>query len=339
MINRIIDFSVQHKFLVLACAALACLGGWWSIQALPLDAMPDLSETQVIIYSHWDRSHDIIEDQVTYPIVTALVGAPKVKTVRGVSDFGYSYVYVVFEDGTDLYWARSRALEYLSAVQSRLPEGVKAEIGPDATSLGWVYQYALVDTSGKHSLADLRSYQDWNLRYYLRAVPGVAEVAPVGGYTRQYQVNLDPNRLEAYGIPIRRVVEAVREGNNEAAGRLLEFGGTEYMIRGRGYAQSLQDFQNIVLEASEDGTTIRIKDVGEVVEGPELRRGLADLDGEGEVVSGVVIMRNGENALEVIDRVKQKLGEIAPTLPEGVRIIPVYDRSELIHRDRKSTRL
>ena len=332
MINRIIDFSVQHKFLVLACAALACLGGWWSMQALPLDAMPDLSETQVIIYSRWDRSPDIIEDQVTYPIVTAMTGAPKVKTVRGVSDFGYSYVYVIFEDGTDLYWARSRTLEYLSGVQSHLPEGVKAEIGPDATALGWVYQYALVDTSGKHSLADLRSYQDWYLRYYLRAVPGVAEVAPVGGYTRQFQVNVDPNRLQAYGIPIRRVVEAVRNGNEEVGGRLLEFGGTEYMVRGRGYAKSLEEFGNIVLEANADGTPIRIKDVGQVVEGPELRRGLADLDGKGEVVSGIIVMRSGENALAVIDRVKKKIAEVTPALPEGVKIVPVYDRAEFIHR-------
>lgn len=332
MINRIIDFSVQHKFLVLVCAALACIGGWWSMQALPLDAMPDLSETQVIIYSRWDRSPDIIEDQVTYPIVTAMTGAPKVKTVRGVSDFGYSYVYVIFEDGTDLYWARSRALEYLSGVQSHLPEGVKAEIGPDATALGWVYQYALVDTSGKHSLADLRSYQDWYLRYYLRSVPGVAEVAPVGGYTRQFQVNVDPNRLQAYGIPIRRVVEAVRSGNEEVGGRLLEFGGTEYMVRGRGYATTLEEFGNIVLDASTDGTPIRIKDVGQVVEGPELRRGVADLDGKGEVVSGIVIMRSGENALAVIDRVKQKIGDVTPSLPEGVKIVPVYDRSEFIHR-------
>ena len=220
MINRIIDFSVKHKLLVLASAAVACIFGWWAMMSLPLDATPDLSETQVIIYSRWDRSPDIVEDQVTYPIVTAMLGAPKVKTVRGVSDFGYSYVYVIFEDGTDLYWARSRALEYLSSVQSRLPEGVKTELGPDATALGWVYQYALVDTSGKHSLADLRSYQDWYLRYYLHAVPGVAEVAPVGGYTRQYQVNVDPNRLQAYGIPIRRVVEAVRSGNEEVGGRL-----------------------------------------------------------------------------------------------------------------------
>jgi Cu(I)/Ag(I) efflux system membrane protein CusA/SilA len=332
MIDRIIDFSVKHKMFVLLGVAVACVFGWWSMMALPLDATPDLSETQVIIYSRWDRSPDIIEDQVTYPIVTAMTGAPKVKTVRGVSDFGYSYVYVVFQDGTDLYWARSRTLEYLSGVLPRLPEGVKAELGPDATALGWVYQYALVDTSGKHSLADLRAYQDWNLRYYLRAVPGVAEVAPVGGYTRQFQVNVDPNRLQAYGIPIRRVVEAVRSGNSEVGGRLLEFGGTEYMIRGRGYAKSIDEFKNIVLQASADGTPIRIKDVGDVVEGPDLRRGVADLDGKGEVVSGIVIMRNGENALAVIDRVKQKIAEITPGLPEGVKIVPVYDRSELIHR-------
>jgi Cu(I)/Ag(I) efflux system membrane protein CusA/SilA len=332
MINRIIDFSVQHKFLVLACAALACIGGWWSMQALPLDAMPDLSETQVIIYSRWDRSPDIIEDQVTYPIVTAMTGAPKVKTVRGVSDFGYSYVYVIFEDGTDLYWARSRTLEYLSGAQSHLPDGVKAEIGPDATALGWVYQYALVDTSGKHSLADLRSYQDWYLQYYLRSVPGVAEVAPVGGYTRQFQVNVDPNRLQAYGIPIRRVVEAVRSGNQEVGGRLLEFGGTEYMVRGRGYAKSLEEFGNIALDSSADGTPIRIKDVGQVVEGPELRRGIADLDGKGEVVSGIIVMRSGENALAVVNRVKRKIAAVTPALPEGVKIVPVYDRSEFIHR-------
>jgi len=332
MINRVIDFSVKNKLLVLAVIAAACVGGWWAMRSLPLDATPDLSETQVIIYSRWDRSPDIIEDQITYPLVTAMTGAPKVKTVRGISDFGYSYVYVIFEDGTDLYWARSRVLEYLSGVQSRLPEGVKTELGPDATALGWIYQYALVDTSGKHSLADLRSYQDWNLRYYLRAVPGVAEVAPVGGYTRQYQVNVDPNRLEAYGIPLRRVIDAVRSGNEEVGGRLLEFGGTEYMVRGRGYATSLEDFGNIVLQANADGTPIRIKDVGQVVEGPELRRGTADLDGKGEVVSGIVIMRSGENALAVIDRVKEKIAQITPSLPEGVKIVPIYDRSELIRR-------
>jgi Cu(I)/Ag(I) efflux system membrane protein CusA/SilA len=331
MINRIIDFSVRHKLAVLAIIAVACIAGWRAMVTLPLDATPDLSDTQVIVFSHWDRSPDIVEDQVTYPIVTALLGAPRVKTVRGFSDFGYSYVYVIFEDGTDLYWARSRTMEYLSSVLPRLPDGVKTELGPDATALGWIFQYALVDTSGQHSLADLRSYQDWYLRYYLRSVPGVAEVAPIGGYTRQYQVNLDPNRLRAYGIPVTRVVEAVRSGNNESSGRLLEFGGTEYMVRGRGYARSLEDFENIPLSVSDTGSQIRIKDVGQVAMGPDLRRGLADLDGTGEAVSGIVVMRNGENALDVIDRVKAKIKEIEPGFPAGVKIVPIYDRSELIH--------
>jgi len=330
VINRIVDFSVENKLLVIVAAAMLCILGWWAMHTVPLDAIPDLGEKQVIILSRWDRSPDVVEDQVTYPIVTAMTGAPHVKTVRGFSDFGYSYVYVIFDDGTDLYWARSRTLEYLSSVQSRLPEGVKTELGPDATGLGWVYQYALVDTTGKHSLADLRSTQDWSLRYYLKAVPGVAEVAPIGGFTRQYQVNVDPNRLQAYNIPISRVVDAVRGGNSESGGRLLEFGGTEYMVRGRGYAQSLEDFGNIVLLAGDKGTPIRIKDVGSVTYGPDLRRGVADLDGKGEVVSGVVIMRTGENALDVINRVKARIKEIEPGLPAGVKIIPVYDRSELI---------
>jgi len=331
MISRIIDFSVRHKLAVLSIIAACAIAGWQAMLRVPLDATPDLGDTQVIIFSHWDRSPDIIEDQVTYPIVTALLGAPHVKTVRGFSDFGYSYVYVIYEDGTDLYWARSRTMEYLSGVLPRLPEGVKTELGPDATSVGWIFQYALVDRSGKLSLADLRSYQDWYLRYYLRSVPGVAEVAPVGGYTRQYQVNLDPNRLRAYGIPVSRVVEAVRAGNNESSGRLLEFGGTEYMVRGRGYARSIEDFENIPLRVSETGSQIRIKDVGQVVLGPDVRRGLADLDGTGEVVSGIVVMRSGENALDVINRVKAKIQEIEPGFPAGVQLIPVYDRSQLIH--------
>src|SRR6202521_5632933 len=331
MINRIIDYAIKHKQSVLILTAAACIAGWWAMVTLPVDAIPELGETQVIILSHWDQTPNLIEDQVTYPIVTAMLGAPRVKTVRGFSDFGYSYVYVVFEDGTDLYWARSRIMEYLSSVVTRLPEGVKTELGPDATALGWIYQYALVDSSGKNSLADLRSYQDWYLSYYLRSVPGVAEVAPIGGYTRQYQVNLDSNRLRAYGIPVSRVVEAVRGGNNESSRRLLEFGGTEYMVRGRGYARSLEDFENIPLGVSDTGSQIRIKDVGQVVLGPDLRRGLADLDGTGEVVSGIVVMRNGENALDVIDRVKAKIKEIEPGFPAGVKLIPIYDRSELIH--------
>ncbi len=332
MINRIIDFSVEHRFVVFLLVAAACIAGWWSMQRLALDAIPDLSDTQVIVYSRWDRSPDIIEDQVTYPIVSAMLGAPKVKAVRGFSDFGYSYVYVIFEEGTDIYWARSRTLEYLSGVFPGLPQGVKTELGPDATGLGWIFQYALVDKSGKHSLAELRSYQDWYLRYYLKAVPGVAEVAPIGGFSKQYQVNVDPNRLQAYGLSISDVVDAVRGGNNEAAGRLIEFGGTEYMVRGRGYAKSLADFENILLTTSEAGSPIRIKDIGPVALGPDQRRGVADLDGTGEVVSGIVVMRQGQNALDVIKRVKEKLEEIRPGLPEGVKVVPIYDRSELILR-------
>ena len=332
MINRIIDFSVENKVVVFALVLAACVAGWWSMHRVALDAIPDLSDTQVIIYSRWDRSPDIVEDQVTYPIVTAMLGAPKVKAVRGFSDFGYSYVYAIFEDGTDIYWARSRTLEYLSGVLPRLPQGATTEIGPDATALGWVFQYALIDTAGKHTLAEIRSYQDWYLRYYLKSVAGVAEVAPLGGFGRQYQVNLDPNRLQAYGITVNRVIDAVRAGNNDVSGRLIEFGGTEYMVRGRGYARSLQDFGNIVLTASESGTAIRVKDVGQVTIGPDLRRGVCDLDGQGEVVSGIVIMRQGENALDVIERVKAKLREIEPGLPTGIRVIPIYDRSELIRR-------
>lgn len=332
MINRIIDFSINNKFIVIALVAIGCIAGWSATHNMALDAIPDLSDTQVIIYSRWDRSADIIEDQVTYPIVSAMVGAPKVTAVRGFSDFGYSYVYIIFENGTDIYWARTRTLEYLSAVLPKLPDGVNTELGPDATSLGWVYQYALVDKSGKNSLADLRSYQDWSLRYYLKSVSGVAEVAPVGGFGKQYQVNVDPNRLQAYGIAINRVVEAVRQGNTDVAGRLIEFGGTEYNIRGLGYARSIEDFENIVLSASDSGTPIRVKDVGQVVIGPDIRRGLADLDGEGDVVSGIVIMRQGQNALDVIDRVKAKIKEIEPGLPPGAEIVTVYDRSDLILR-------
>lgn len=330
MINRIIDFSVNNRAIVFFLTAAAVLAGWWAMHTVSLDAIPDLGDTQVIIYSRWDRSPDVMEDQVTYPIVTSMLGAPRVKTVRGFSDFGYSFVYVIFEDGTDIYWARSRTLEYLSGVLQGLPEGVRTELGPDATGLGWVFQYVLVDQSGERSLADLRSLQDWYLRYHLKSVPGVAEVAPLGGFVRQYQVNLDPIRLQAFGITINRVVEAVRGSNIEVGGRLIEFGGTEYMVRGRGYAQSAQDFESIVLKASETGTPIRVKDVGHVTLGPDIRRGISDLDGQGEAVSGIVIMRHGQNALEVIDRVKARLKEIEPGLPRGVTIVPIYDRSVLI---------
>ncbi|HUQ91913.1 MAG TPA: CusA/CzcA family heavy metal efflux RND transporter [Bryobacteraceae bacterium] len=332
MINQVIEFSGRNKIIVFLLVAVLIAAGWWSMMALPLDAIPDLSETQVIVYSRWDRSPDIMEDQVTYPIVSAMLAAPGVRTVRGFSDFGYSYVYIIFEEGTDIYWARSRTLEYLSGVLPKLPKGVNTELGPDATGIGWVFQYVLYDTSGKRDLAQLRSLQDWFLRYQLQSVPGVAEVAPLGGFVRQYQVNVDPNRLRSYKIPIDRVVEAVRRGNNDVGGRLVEMSGAEYMVRGRGYAQSTADLANIVLTSSETGVPVRIRDVGTVELGPDIRRGVVDLDGLGDVVSGTVIMRQGENALRVINRVKAKLEEIQPGLPAGVKVLPVYDRSELILR-------
>ena len=337
MIDRIIDWSIRHKLAVILAVVLASAFGWWSIAHTRLDAIPELGDTQVIILSRWDRSPGLVETQITYPIVTAMLGAPHVKAVRGVSDFGYSYVYVIFDDNTDLYWARSRTLEYLSGVLGKLPEGARTELGPDATSLGWIFQYALVDTTGQHSLSDLRAYEDWNLRYRLRSVPGVADVAPIGGFSRQYQVNLDPNKLKGHGLTIAQVVEAVRGGNSETSGRLLDFGGTEYMVRGRGYATSIQDFENIVVATPQDGPPIVVKDLGEVVIGPDLRRGIADLNGAGEVVSGIVIMRSGENALQVIDRVKARLKDIEQTLPPGLKIVPIYDRSQLIHRTIDST--
>jgi len=332
VIDAIIEYSARNKFLVFLLTGFLMLAGYWSMRSIPLDAIPDLSDTQVIIYSRWDRSPDIIEDQVTYPLVTAMLGAPRVKAVRGFSDFGYSYVYVLFEDGVDIYWARSRVLEYLSAVQSRLPAEVKTELGPDATGVGWVFQYALQDTSGKHSLAELRSVQDWFLRYHLKAVPGVAEVAPIGGFVRQYQVNVDPRKLQAFNIPIAEVVEAVRKGNNDVGGRLLEFAGAEYMVRGRGYAKSTEDIGDIALLRNASGIPIKIRDVGTVTLGPEIRRGVTDLDGTGDVVAGIVVMREKENALAVIERVKEKLKEIEPGLPKGVKVITTYDRSELILR-------
>jgi copper/silver efflux system protein len=331
MIERLIGFSIRKKALVLLVIAAACAAGAWSMLHMPADAMPDLGDTQVIVFSRWDRSPDIIEDQVTNPIVTALTGAPRVRSVRGVSDFGYSYVYVIFDEGTDLYWARSRTLEYLSAVTSRVPEGVRTELGPDASGLGWIMQYVLEDDSGKHSLAELRAYQDWYLKSYLKKVPGVAEIATVGGFVQQYQVNVDPDRLRAYGIPIAKVTEAVRATNQETGARLLEFGGAEYMIRGQGYVRSTADLEETVL-ASKNGTPIRIKDVGQVILGPDIRRGTSDLDGRGEVVSGIVIMRQGSNALDVIAHVKARLKEIAPGMPAGVRVVPIYDRSDLIQR-------
>jgi len=331
MIARIIRFSAENRYLVLAGSIVALVIAWHSMRTIPLDALPDLSDTQVIVYSRWDRSPDIVEDQVTYPITTALLGAPRVKAIRGFSDFGFSYVYVIFEDGTDMYWARTRVLEYLSKIVPQLPSGVKTELGPDATSVGWVFQYALVDRSGKHSSDELRSYQDWFLRYAVQSVPGVSEVATVGGQVRQYQVTVNPNALAAYKLPLDAVIDAVRKGNNDVGGRLVELSGREYMVRGRGYVKGIRDIESLVLKA-QAGTPVLVKDVATVALGPEMRRGIADYNGEGDVVGGIVVMREGENALNVIDRVKAKLEEVKPSLPPGVEVVTTYDRAELIGR-------
>jgi Cu(I)/Ag(I) efflux system membrane protein CusA/SilA len=338
MIEKIIEFSAKNKYIVLIFAAAAIVGAVYAIRNIPLDAIPDLSDTQVIIYSRWDRSPDVIEDQVTYPIVTAMLGAPKVKAIRGYSDFGFSYVYVIFKDGTDIYWARSRTLEYLSKITPRLPQGVQTEMGPDATSVGWVYQYALVDKSGTNDLAQLRSFQDWYLRYWLQGVPGVAEVASVGGFQKQYQVNVNPNALQAYNIPLMKVIEAIRDGNNDVGGRLVEFSGKEYMVRGRGYAKSVKDIEDIVVKNDMSGTPVLVRNVAQVGLGPEIRRGVADLDGQGDTVGGIVIMRSGENALNVINRIKEKLKETQPSLPAGVEVVTTYDRSVLIKRSIETLR-
>jgi Cu(I)/Ag(I) efflux system membrane protein CusA/SilA len=333
MIEKIIEFSCRNKFFVIMMTLVALVGSYQVLNRMPLDAIPDLSDTQVIIYSKWDRSPDIIEDQVTYPIVTALLGAPKIKTIRGVSDFGYSYVYVIFEDGTDLYWARSRIVEYLNKISSQLPAGVRTEIGPDATSVGWVFQYTLVDESKKLNLAELRTIQDWTLRFHLQALPGVSEVASIGGFVKQYQVNVNPHRLQGYGVSLSKLVEAIKKGNQDTGGRVIEISGTEYMVRGRGYAKSIEDIENIVVTTDEQThVPILVKHLARVQLGPDMRRGVTDFNGMGDAVGGIVIMRQGENALNVIDRVKTKLKELEPSLPPGVKVIPVYDRSGLINR-------
>ncbi len=329
LLSRIIRFSAENRFLVIAASILLLALSVWTMRRIPMDALPDLSDTQVIVYSKWDRSPDLVEDQVTYPIVTSLLGAPKVKAVRGLSDFGYSYVYVIFEDGTDLYWARSRVMEYLSKITSNLPPGVKTELGPDATSVGWVYQYALVDRTGRHSSDELKQHQDWFLKFALQSVPGVAEVASVGGQGRQMQIQMDPQKMASHRVTVDQLVAAVKGANSEVGGRLVESAGREYMVRGRGYARTPQDFAGAVLR-SENGTPVRLGDVATASFGPEMRRGVTDLDGLGDAVSGIVIMRQKENALEVIRAVKAKLAELKQGLPAGVEIVPVYDRSELI---------
>jgi Cu(I)/Ag(I) efflux system membrane protein CusA/SilA len=328
--SKIIRFSAHNPLLILVITGIMLIISYYSIKNIPLDAIPDLSDTQVIVYSRWDRSPDIIEDQVTYPIITGLLGAPKVKVIRGFSDFGYSFVYVIFQDGTDIYWARSRVLEYLSRIQSRLPDGVQTELGPDATGVGWVFQYALVDKSGKNSLTDIRSFQDFKLRYLLNAIPGVAEVAGIGGFKKQYQVTVNPIALQAYGISMESVVQKIRESNQETGARLMELSGAEYMIRGKGYIRSLSDIETISLGTDTTGTPVLIKNVAKVDLGPDLRRGISDLDGNGDTVGGIIVMRHGENALSVIEKIKEKITDITPSLPKGLEIITTYDRSELI---------
>ena len=333
MIARLIEGSARNPVLVILCVLLLSGWGLWAVFQVPLDAIPDLSDVQVIVYTEWQgRSPTLIEDQITYPVVTSLLAGPKVKRVRGVSEYGVSYVYVIFEDRTDLYWARSRVLEYLQKLTGKLPMGVTPTLGPDATGVGWVYQYALVDESGMHDLAQLRSLQDWYLRYQLESVPGVAEVSAIGGFVKQYQIEVDPNTLAAYRLPIQKVIEAVRNSNAEVSGRVLEMAGTEYVIRGRGYLRSVDEIELIPVGTDGRGTPVLVRDIGHVQLGPDQRRGIAELDGKGQTVGGIVIMRAGENALDVIERIKARLKEITPALPEGIRIVPTYDRSDLIYR-------
>src|SRR5436189_613276 len=296
MIARTIDWCTGNRFLVFTGTVMLTVWGIWAMRHKPLDAVPDISDVQVIVSTEWmGRSPDIIEDQITYPIVRALMSSPQVQAVRGFTDFGISSVYVVFQDGTDMYWARSRVVEYLQGIRGQLPEGTNPTIGPDATGVGWVFEYALVDETGQHSLADLRSFQDWYLRYWLASVPGVAEVASIGGFVKQYQVNVDPNKLAAYDMGVKQVIDAIKMSNNDVEGRLLEFAGREYMVRGRGYLKSIADIESVSLGADPRGTPIRVRDVAHVQLGPDIRRGVAELDGKGEAVGGVVVMRFGEN--------------------------------------------
>lgn len=334
MIARIIEFSARNKFIVLLLVGFLCLWGYWSLQRTPLDAIPDLSDTQVIIFTEWaGRSPDLVEDQVTYPITSTLLAAPKVQAVRGFSYLGSSFIYVIFEEGTDIYWARSRVLEYLQSVRSKLPADVNPVLGPDATSLGWGFSYALVDETGGHDLSQLRSLQDWNIKLAIESVPGVSQVASIGGFVKQYQVHIDPNRLSAYDLSIMNVMEAVRRSNRDVEGRVLEMSGVEYMIRGRGYVKGLQDLELISVGTRPGGAPIYLRDIATVQLGPEMRRGIADLDGKGEVAGGIVVVRFGENVLTVIDRVKEKIEkDIRPSLPKGVQIVTTYDRSDLIRR-------
>ena len=334
MIEKLIEWSARNQFMVIMLVGALFVAGVYCARRAPLDALPDLSDVQVIVFTQWEgRSPNLVEDQITYPIVTKLISAPRVRVVRGYSFFGYSFVYAVFEDGTDIYWARSRVLEYMQGLAGNLPPGVTPALGPDATGVGWGFQYALVDRSGKNDLGQLRSFQDWTLRYWLQGIEGVAEVATFGGFEKQYQVELDPNKLLAYDLPLTKIVSAIRSANNDVGGRELERFGTTYLIRGKGYIQSLDDLRLVVVGADAKGTPITLKDVARnIAIGPEMRRGAGDLDGEGEAVGGVVVVRYGQNVLDVINRVKEKIKEIGPSLPEGMEIVTTYDRSDLIER-------
>ncbi len=333
IIQKIISASLRDKFLILIATAILVAAGIWSVKNTALDAIPDLSDVQVIIFTEFPgQSPQVVEDQVTYPLTTAMLAVPNAKVVRGYSFFGLSFVYVIFDDGTDMYWARSRVLEYLNYVSGRLPSGVSPTLGPDATGVGWIYEYALVDRTGNHDLSQLRSLQDWYLRYPLQTVEGVSEVASVGGFVKQYQVEVDPQALLAYDIPLSKVKRAIQRSNNDVGGKLVEMAETEYMVRAKGYLRGIEDLKSIPLAVGADGTPVRLEDVAHVHLGPELRRGLVELDGEGEVAGGIVIMRFGENALTTIEGVRKKLAELAKGLPEGVEIVPVYDRGDLIER-------
>jgi Cu(I)/Ag(I) efflux system membrane protein CusA/SilA len=333
MIEKIIEYSARNRFIVILMVSILTLWGTWAIMNTPLDAIPDLSDVQVILFTEWPgRSPDLIESQVTYPIVSALLAAPHVKVVRGFSSFGFSNVYVIFEDGTDMYWARSRVLEYLSKIRGNIPEGVNPVLGPDATSVGWIFQYALVDKTGKRDLSELRTIQDWYLKYALESAKGVAEVASIGGFVKEYQITVEPDRLRAYGITLMEMVDAVRKSNRDTGGRDVEFNGREFMVKGAGYFKGAEDIKKIVLSTNALGSPLLVGDVADVKLGPMMRRGIADLDGEGEAVGGIVVMRYGENALTVIKNIKEKLAEIKSALPEGVEIKTVYDRSDLIYR-------
>jgi Cu(I)/Ag(I) efflux system membrane protein CusA/SilA len=334
MIAKIIELSARNKFIIFLLVFSLLAWGYWALKSTPLDAIPDLSDTQVIIYTEWQgRSPDLVEDQITYPITSTLLSAPKVQAVRGFSYLGSSFIYVIFEEGTDIYWARSRVLEYLQSVKNKIPSEVNPVLGPDATSVGWGFSYAVVDETGRHDLSELRSVQDYNIKLALESVQGVSQVASIGGFVKQYQITIDPNKLLAYNLPITTVMDAIRKSNKDVEGRVLEFSGIEYMLRGRGYIRTIEDLKNIPVGTGGAGTPISLRDIANIQLGPEIRRGLADLDGKGEVAGGIVVIRFGENVLKVIDRVKERIkNDIEPSLPKGMKIITTYDRSDLIHR-------